>query len=248
MNTVQKFDIDEKFRVFRNLFEKLYILIFGSLWIIATLWDFYHLQRYWLDYTIELYSSFFIFYMMIFIINRKLLPIKIYNSFSIITTIKGRGTLLIIISLLFLNDYHTLHKLCAICFLIGGILYFISEILVPTTKEELEEIENTYIQKNNIRKSLSKSDSNINIISPKNDITLDNSNTDFNNLQNDINLNEDLTKGKKQESINNMVEDDVGKEESQNSENTKNVDNEKKVEEEHEEKKTDNPYDIPEDF
>lgn len=67
-------------------------------------------------------------------------------------------------------------------------------------------------------------------------------------MQNDINLNEDLTKGKKQESINNMVEDDVGKEESQNSENTKNVDNEKKVEEEHEEKKTDNPYDIPDDF
>ena len=102
--------------------------------------------------------------------------------------------------------------------------------------------------KKNIRKSLSKSDSNINIISPKNDIALDNSNTDFNNLQNDINLNEDLTKGKKQESINNMVDDDIGKEESQNSENSKNVDNEKKVEEEHEEKKTDNPYDIPEDF
>ena len=247
MNSVNKFDIDEKFRVFRNLFDKLYILIFGSLWIIATLWDIYHLQRYWLDYTIELYSSFFIFYMMIFTINKKLLPIKIYNSFSIITTIKGRGTLLIIISLLFMNDYHTLHKLCAICFMIGGILYFISEILVPTTREELEEIENIYIHKN-IRNNHSISDSNININAPKNEISLDNSHTDMNNFQNDINLNEDLTKGRKQDSNLNMIEDDICKEESQNSENTQKIDIEKKVVEEHEEKKTDNPYDIPEDF
>ena len=247
MNSVNKFDIDEKFRVFRNLFDKLYILIFGSLWIIATLWDIYHLQRYWLDYTIELYSSFFIFYMMIFTTNKKLLPIKIYNSFSIITTIKGRGTLLIIISLLFMNDYHTLHKLCAICFMIGGILYFISEILVPTTREELEEIENIYIHKN-IRNNHSISDSNTNINAPKNEISLDNSHTDMNNFQNDISLNEDLTKGRKQDSNLNMIEDDICKEESQNSENTQKIDIEKKVVEEHEEKKTDNPYDIPEDF
>jgi hypothetical protein len=247
MNTGKKYDIEEKFKVFRNLFDKLYILIFGSLWIIATLWDIYNLQRFWLDYTVELYSSFFIFYMMIFTINQRLLPVKIYNSFSIITTIKGRGTLLIIISLVFLNDYHTLHKLCAILFLIGGILYYISEILAPTTKEELEEIEKIYIHKN-IRNDRNKSDSNININSNKNNITLDDSNVDFNNLQNSINLNEDLNNGKKQDSSHNMIEDDIGQEESQKSENIEKIENEKKVVEEHQEKKTDNPYDIPEDF
>ena len=246
MNSGQKYDIEKKFQVLRNVFDKLYILIIGSLWIIATLWDIYHLQRYWLDYTIELYSSFFIFFMMIFAINKRMLPIKIYNSFSIITTIKGRGTILIIISLIFLSDKHTLHKLFAVLFLIGGILYFISEILVPTTKEELEEIENIYIHKN-LRNNGIKSDSNININNQKNDKALDNSNTDFNNLQNGLNLNEELNKGRNQDSSQNIAEGILQKE-SQNSEKIQKIDNEIKVVEEHEEKKADNPYDIPEDF
>ena len=146
-----------------------------------------------------------------------------------------------------MNDNHTLQKFCAISFIIGGILYYISEILVPTTKEELAKIENFYIQKN-LRNNKSKSASNISINGQKNDISLDNSNTDFNSLQNDINLNEDLSKGGKQDSSLNMVEDNIGKEESQNSENTIKLDNGKNVVEEHEEKKSDNPYDIPEDF
>ena len=171
---------------------------------------------------------------------------KIYNSFSIITTIKGRGTILIIISLIFLSDKHTLHKLFAVLFLIGGILYFISEILVPTTKEELEEIENIYIHKN-LRNNGIKSDSNININNQKNDKALDNSNTDFNNLQNGLNLNEELNKGRNQDSSQNIAEGILQKE-SQNSEKIQKIDNEIKVVEEHEEKKADNPYDIPEDF
>ena len=60
------FDVVEKFRKFRSIFDKIFITIFGSLWIFATLWDIYKLQRYWLDFAIEFYTSFFIFYMMIY--------------------------------------------------------------------------------------------------------------------------------------------------------------------------------------
>ena len=66
---------------------------------------------------------FFIFYMMVFSINPKLLPVKIYNSFSLITTVNDRGNLLILIS----NFIICWRK-----------LYFLDEFLVPTTKEELE--------------------------------------------------------------------------------------------------------------
>lgn len=183
--------------------------------------------------------------MIIFTINPRLLPVKIYNSFSIITTIKGRGTILIIISLLFLNDSHSLHKFCSIIFLIGGIFYYISEILVPTTKEELEIIENIFIYKNK-RNNRSTLDKNVN---NKTNIVLDNSNTDFHNIQSEINLNENLAKEREQGNNLNMIEDDnAGKEERKNYENDQKINNGNIVVEEHVEKKTDNPYDIPEDF
>ena len=43
-----------------------------------------------------------------------------------------------LISSLFLTDTHAFHKFCAIILFVGGLLYFVCEILVPTTKEELE--------------------------------------------------------------------------------------------------------------
>ena len=63
------FDVVEKFKSFRNIFDKVFISFAGSLWIFATLWDIYKLQRYWLDYAVEFYSSFFIFFMIIYSIN-----------------------------------------------------------------------------------------------------------------------------------------------------------------------------------
>lgn len=130
-----------KFRKIKIYFDKLFILTTGSLWIISFLWDILRLQRFWFDYMMELYSSFFILFMMLYSINPKFLPVKIYKLFSIITTMKGRGTLLLLISFVFLGDFHLFHKFCAVLFLVGGILYFICEILVPTTKEEFAKIE-----------------------------------------------------------------------------------------------------------
>ena len=129
-----------KLRVIKNYFEKTYITGASLLWLIATFWDIYKLQRYWFDYAIEIYTSFLVFIMMLYSIYPKAIPYKIYESFKIITTIKGRGILLLLISFLFLGDNHQFHRMCAIVLLIAGVLCFICEILIPTTKEELMKI------------------------------------------------------------------------------------------------------------
>ena len=249
-----KYDVVSKFKVFRSLYDKIFIIFSGCLWICSTLWDIYNLQRYWLDYTAELYGCFFIFYMMIFSINPKLLPLKIYKSFSLITTIKGRGTLLILISSLFLADTHAFHKFCAIILFVGGLLYFVCEILVPTTKEELEQIE-SYYKNNNINNinNNKKNDrevkiNNINVETNKNNSIIEKSNA----ILNDINLNNNINKDilvEEQISNNNMIneenepKDKSNKEESQNKNDNKDI-----LVEEEIVRKTDNPYEIPEDF
>ena len=129
-----------KLRVIKNYFEKTYITGASCLWLIATFWDIYKLQRYWFDYAIEIYTSFLVFLMMLYSIYPKAIPYKIYESFKIITKIKGRGILLLLISFLFLGDNHQFHRMCAIVLLIAGLLCFICEILIPTTKEELMKI------------------------------------------------------------------------------------------------------------
>ena len=129
-----------KLRVIKNYFEKTYITGASLLWLIATFWDIYKLQRYWFDYAIEIYTSFLVFIMMLYSIYPKAIPYKIYESFKIITKIKGRGILLLLISFLFLGDNHQFHKMCAIVLLIAGLLCFLCEILIPTTKEELMKI------------------------------------------------------------------------------------------------------------
>ena len=234
-----KYDIVEKFKVFRTLYDRIFIIFAGFLWIFSTLWDIYKLQRYWLDYTAELYGCFFIFNMMIFSINPKLLPIKIYNSFSLITTIKGRGVLLILISSLFLSDNHTFHKFCAILLFIGGILYFICEILVPTTREELEQIESFYKTNNNTNNNMNNNINNINIniknnqnnnnnniqIKSNNNVTNKNNSSILeksNAILNAINLNTNLNA--EIEEINNDIieEEKEQNEESKNNEELKN--------------------------
>ena len=129
-----------KLRVIKNYFERTYITGASLLWLIATFWDIYKLQRYWFDYAIEIYTIFLVFLMMLYSIYQKAIPYKIYKSFKIITTIKGRGILLLLISFLFLGDNHQFHKMCAIVLLIAGLLCFLCEILIPTTKEELMKI------------------------------------------------------------------------------------------------------------
>ena len=137
-----------KLRVIKNYFEKSYVTGASCLWIIATFWDIYKLQRYWFDYALELYTSFLVLLMMVYSIYPKAIPYKIYQSFKIITKIRGRGCLLLLISFLFLGDDHLFHRLCAIILLIAGILCFICEILIPTTKEELLKISENFDKKN----------------------------------------------------------------------------------------------------
>lgn len=161
-----------KLRVVKNYFERTYVTGASCLWLIATFWDIYKLQRYWFDYALELYSSFLVLLMIIYSIYPKAIPYKIYENFKIITKIKGRGILLLLISFLFLGDNHFFHRLCAYILLGAGILCFICDILIPTTKEELLKISENYekkISKNNnvvvIKNNLEKSinlDGNIN--------------------------------------------------------------------------------------
>ena len=233
MNQQKNEEIIEKFKTIRLYYDKLYITFAGSLWIFSTLWDIYKLQRYWLDFSMEFYSSILLFYMIIFSINPKSLPLSIYNSFSIITTIKGRGITLILISLLFLKDKHAFHKFCAIILLIGGVLYIICEILVPTTKEELNKIELMFKKETTI-------DNNKKIPSEKNTddkIQIDKSIQQLDQTNNKIN-------DKTEDNNNNKEDTDIQNIEEKNTENDKqnnNTNNEIVM-------KTDNPYELPEDF
>ena len=76
--------------------------------------------------------------MMIFSIYPKAILYKIYDYFKLIKKIKGRGILFLLISFLFLGDNHSFHRLWAFVLLIAGI-FFICELLIPTTKEEISE-------------------------------------------------------------------------------------------------------------
>ena len=56
-----KYDVIERFKTFRNSYDKILFLFSGFFWICSSLWDVYKFQRYWLDYAMEFYSSFFFF-------------------------------------------------------------------------------------------------------------------------------------------------------------------------------------------
>ena len=274
INRRQEGDVIVKFKIFRSIFDKLFISIAGSLWIFATLWDIYKLQRYWLDYAIEFYSSFFIFYMILFSINPKSLPKKIYDSFKIITTISGRGIMLIIISSLFLSDKHAFHKTCAILLFLGGIIYIICEFLVPTTKEEINIIDSYYNKNINNEKTINKSQitnmsNSINIRTDastsalynnaKNNIINnninnnanagDNTNNGNNENKNDLINEEDPENSNNKAIVNNIVAEMNNTEEKENNNNSiTNSENNNNIFENEIIRKTDNPYEIPDDF
>ena len=182
MQSQEEIALMGKLRVIKNYFEKTYVTGASCLWLIATFWDIYKLQRYWFDYAIELYTSFIVLLMMIYSIYPMAIHYKIYESFKIITTIKGRGILLLLISFLFLGDNHLFHRLCAFVLLIAGILCFICEILIPTTKEELLKISESYDKKKQNKNN------NNNIVVIKNSFEKNNVN-DINEKSYDNNIN-----------------------------------------------------------
>jgi len=225
-----------KLRVIKKYFEKTYVTGASCLWLIATFWDIYKLQRYWFDYAIEIYTSFIVLLMMIYSIYPKAIPYKVYDSFKIITKIKGRGTLLLLISFLFLGDNHLFHRLCAFVLLIAGILCFICELLIPTTKEELLKISESYDKK---RQNII-SDSINNSVEIKNDIEKNN-NLEQKSYGNDINKSNE-------EKIDDDIKDSNMNVSDINENKLHQIDikiNEEKLENN---KQSSNPYDLPDDF
>ena len=177
METKEEIELMGKLRLIKNKSEKVLSLIACFLWIIATLWDIYKLQRYWFDYAVELYTSYMVLLVILYLLYPKAISYKLYQLFKLITKIKGRGVLFIIISFLFLKDKFLFHKFCAIILLISGILCFICEILIPTTKEEISEISKYFEKKNKLSDDVEmnqnyqvKNFRNINIYNNKNNI------------------------------------------------------------------------------
>ena len=246
INNRQQFDVVEKFRVFRSKFDKFFILSAGGLWVVSTIWDICKLQRYWLDYTLEFYSCFFIIFMMIYSIKQELLPKKVYHSFRLITTMRGRGTLLIMISTIFLCDTHLFHKFCAIILFVGGIFYYICEILVPTTREELQQIKALFCLNRN-----TNNNNNTNTTSVNN-INIDKTEINVNNIN-------DLIESNIKQNMEEKKKEDLISENNKNNEDNNNQENGNTKEDNSQKepngqlyndppKASDNPYEIPEDF
>ena len=252
INNRQKFDVVEKFRVFRSYFDKFFILSVGGLWVISTIWDICKLQRYWLDYTLEFYSCFFIIFMMIYSVKQELLPKKVYHSFRLITTMRGRGTLLIMISTIFLCDTHLFHKCCAILLFIGGIFYYICEILVPTTREEFQKIKDLFCLNRNTNNNKNNNTTTINNMNvDKTEINVGNINNINDLIESNIkrSIEEKKTENLISENIenkndNNILENGEPKKDGDDSQKASicqlNNNNPPKI--------SDNPYDVPEDF
>ena len=146
----------------------------------------------------------------------------------------GRGFLLISISFLFITDSHSFHRFCAIILLISGILCFICEILIPTTKEEIMKI--TEIFENEVK---NKNQDGIMVISSNSEYT--------NHFFEDLNGNNNIKGIKIGENMKdnnkiNMGEPDEHKlkeiEEKINDSDEKNKNN----------IQSSNPYDFPDDF
>ena len=59
----------QKIKDFKETIEKYATVIMGCLWIISTLWDVVSFQCYWSDYMLEIYSCFFIIFMVLYSIK-----------------------------------------------------------------------------------------------------------------------------------------------------------------------------------
>ena len=128
--------------------DKYCTVILGCLWTISTLWDIVTFQCYWSDYMLELYSCFFIIFMVLQVLFPEKVPKLIKNYFGIITTVFGRGIIMIIFSLIFLVDKHLLHKLASILLFLGGISLLCLSFIVPQNDKYFSNENNISQEKN----------------------------------------------------------------------------------------------------
>ena len=218
-------ELIKKIRIIKNYFERFYVILVCIFWIVGTCWDIYKLQRYWFDYALELYSTFLIFITLLYSLSPKAISKNIYKSFKMITKIKGRGIMFIIISLLFIRDTHDFHKFCSYVLLIAGVLCFICEILIPTTKEELEKIDEIYGQK---------------VVQSNNDVIVFNKQNEQNNKEKIGSSINDIIEKSEEKKVEIKLDNDLSSEE----QNIPNLNNEIIAAN----NQSTNPYDLPEDF
>ena len=128
--------------------DKYCTVILGCLWTISILWDIVTFQCYWSDYMLELYSCFFIIFMVLQVLFPEKVPKLIKNYFGIITTVFGRGIIMIIFSLIFLVDKHLLHKLASILLFLGGISLLCLSFIVPQNDKYFSNENNISQEKN----------------------------------------------------------------------------------------------------
>ena len=125
-----------KIRDVKEKIDRFYSIGIGCLWTLSTLWDIIRFHCFWSDYMLELYSCFFIIFMVLYQLFPAKVPKTITNLFGVITTTLGRGIIMLVFSLLFLGDKHIFHKLCAIFLFIGGFVITILELIAPSLDEE----------------------------------------------------------------------------------------------------------------
>ena len=128
--------------------DKYCTVILGCFWTISTLWDIVTFQCYWSDYMLELYSCFFIIFMVLQVLFPEKVPRLIKNYFGIITTVFGRGIIMIIFSLIFFVDKHLLHKLASILLFLGGISLLCLSFIVPQNDKYFSNENNMSQEKN----------------------------------------------------------------------------------------------------
>ena len=116
--------------------DRFYSIGIGCLWTLSTLWDIIRFHCFWSDYMLELYSCFFIIFMVLYLLFPAKVPKRITELFGVITTTLGRGIIMLVFSLLFLGDKHIFHKLSAIFLFIGGFVITILELIAPSEVEE----------------------------------------------------------------------------------------------------------------
>ena len=125
-----------KIRDVKEKIDRFYSIGIGCLWTLSTLWDIIRFHCFWSDYMLELYSCFFIVFMVLYLVIPSKVPKTITNLFGVITTTLGRGIIMLVFSLLFLGDKHIFHKLSAIFLFIGGFVITILELIAPSLDEE----------------------------------------------------------------------------------------------------------------
>ncbi len=125
----------QKIKDFKETIEKYATVIMGCLWIISTLWDVVSFQCYWSDYMLEIYSCFFIIFMVLYSIIPQRVPKLITDYFGLITTVFGKGIIMVIFSLIFIGDKHLFHKLSSIFLLLCGICFICLDFIAPSESD-----------------------------------------------------------------------------------------------------------------